>query len=114
MNWLIKIMLSSVAVLFSAYLLPGVYVDSFFTAIVVALVLSIVNTFFRPLFILLTLPVTIFTFGLFLLAVNAFMIMLAGNLVDGFRVSGFWSALFFSFVLSFLQSTFNNTEGSVK
>ncbi len=114
MNWLIKVILSSVAILISAYLIPGINVDTFFTAIVVAIVLSIINLFFRPLFILLTLPVTILTFGLFLIAINAFMIMLAGNLVSGFEVTGFWSALFFSFILSFLQSMFNQTEESTK
>ncbi|MCK5906325.1 MAG: phage holin family protein, partial [Flavobacteriales bacterium] len=104
MNWLVKVILSAVAVLFSAYLIPGIHVDTFFTAMVVALVLSIINLFFRPLFVLLTLPITLVTFGLFLIAINAFMIMLAGSFVDGFHVSGFWSALIFSFVLSFLQS----------
>ena len=112
MNWLIKVMLSSVAVLLSAYIIPGIHVETFFTAVVVALVLSVINLFFRPLFIILTLPLTVLSFGLFLLAINSFMIMLAGNFVDGFEVSGFWSALFFSFILSFLQSVFNNTDSA--
>ena len=113
MNWLVKVILSAVAVLFSAYLIPGIEVDSFFTAVVVALGLSIVNLFFRPLFVLLTLPVTIVTFGLFLIAINAFMIMLVGSFVDGFYVSGFLSALIFSFVLSFLQSIFGKTDDEI-
>ena len=110
MNWLIKIILSAVAIIVSAYLIPGINVDTFFTAVVVAIVLSIINLIFRPLFILLTLPVTIITFGLFLIAINAFMIMLAGSFVDGFHVSGFWSALIFSFILSFLYSMFGKSE----
>jgi putative membrane protein len=110
MNWLVKVILSAIAVLFSAYLIPGIHVDTFFTAVVVALGLSVVNLFFRPLFILLTLPVTVITFGLFLLAINAFMVMLVGSFVDGFYVSGFWAALIFSFVLSFLQSVFGQTD----
>lgn len=114
MNWLVKVILSAVAVLMSAYLIPGIYVDTFFTAVVVALVLSLINLVFRPLFILLTLPITIVTFGLFLIAINGFMIMLAGSFVDGFHVSGFWSALIFSFVLSFLQSVFSKTEEATK
>jgi len=114
MNWLVKVILSAVAVLFSAYLIPGIHVDTFFTAVVVALGLSIVNMFFRPLFVLLTLPVTIITFGLFLIAINAFMVMLVGSFVDGFYVSGFWSALIFSFVLSFLQSVFGQTDEVTK
>jgi putative membrane protein len=112
MNWIIKVLLSSIAVLLSAYLIPGMHVDSFYTAIVVALVLSVINLFFKPLFIILTLPLTVLTFGLFLLAINSFMVMLAGSFVDGFYVSGFWSALFFSFVLSFLQSVFNNADNA--
>lgn len=114
MNWLVKLILSAVGVLVSAYLIPGIYVDTFFTAVVVSLVLSFVNLFFRPLFILLTLPITLVTFGLFLIAINAFMIMLAGSFVDGFEVAGFWSALLFSFVLSFLQSVFGETEEATK
>ncbi len=114
MNWLVKVILSAVAVLGSAYLIPGINVDTFFTAIVVSLVLSIINLVFRPLFVILTLPITFITFGLFLIAINAFMIMLAGSLVDGFHVSGFWSALIFSFVLSFLQSVFGETEDATK
>ena len=110
MNWLVKVILSAVAVLFSAYLIPGIHVDSFFTAMIVALVLSIINLFLRPLFVLLTLPITLVTFGLFLIAINAFMVMMAGSFVDGFYVSGFWSALVFSFVLSFLQSVFGQTD----
>lgn len=113
MNWLVKVILSATAVLFSSYLIPGVGIDSFYTAIVVALVLSIINLVFRPLFILLTLPVTILTFGLFLFAVNAFMIMLASSFVDGFHVSGFFTALIFSFILSLLQSIFGLTDEAI-
>ena len=114
MNWLVKVILSAVAVLVSAYLIPGINVDTFFTAVVVALVLSIINLVFRPLFTLLTLPITFITFGLFLLAINAFMIILASSFVDGFEVSGFWSALIFSFVLSFLQSFFSKTDNAIQ
>jgi len=113
MNWLVKVILSAAAILFSSYLMPGVEIDSFFTAIAVALVLSIINLVFRPLFILLTLPVTILTFGLFLFAVNAFMIMLASSFVDGFHVSGFFTALIFSFILSLLQSIFGLTDEAI-
>ena len=114
MNWLVKVILSAVAVLVSAYLIPGIGVDTFFTAVVVALVLSIINLVFRPIFVLLTLPITFVTFGLFLLAINAFMIMLASSLVDGFHVSGFFPALIFGFVLSFLQSFFGKTDDAIK
>jgi len=114
MNWLVKVILSAAAVLLASYLIPGVAVDSFITAIVVAIVLSFINLIFRPLFVILTLPITIVTFGLFLIAINAFMIMMASSFVDGFYVSGFWTALFFSFILSFLQSVFGLSDETTK
>ncbi len=114
MNWLVKVILSAAAVLLASYLIPGVTVDSFITAIVVAIVLSFINLIFRPLFVILTLPITIVTFGLFLIAINAFMIMMASSFVDGFDVSGFWTALFFSFILSFLQSVFGLSDETTK
>jgi putative membrane protein len=110
MEWLVKILLSSIAVLASAYIIPGVEVESFTIAIVVAVVISILNMFFKPIFILLTLPITVLTLGLFLLLVNSFLVLIAANLIDGFRVSGFFSALFFSFALSILQTIFNKVE----
>jgi len=99
-----KILVSSIAVMVSANILPGVHIDNYSDAIVLAVVLSILNAFVKPVLLLLTIPLTIFTFGLFLLAINAIIILLAANLVDGFDVDGFWSALFFSVVLSLLTS----------
>lgn len=101
---LIEILLSAIAVVVLANILPGIYVNSFLTAIVVAAVLILLNLFVKPLLIIFTLPVTIFTFGLFLLVINALIIMICDALVSGFRVDGFWYALLFSVLLSILQS----------
>lgn len=99
-----KLVVSSVAVLIAAYLLRGVHVENITTALIVALCLAIFNTFLRPLLIILTIPITIFTFGLFLLAINAFIILLISRFIDGFTVDGFWWAFFFSIILSFATS----------
>lgn len=92
----------------AAYLLPGVHVTNFFSALITALVLGIVNVFLKPLLILLTLPINILTLGLFTLVINAFLVMLADLIVPGFRVDSFWWALLFGLVLwvinSFLSS----------
>ena len=87
-----------------AELMPGVFVNDYTTAIVVAVVLGFLNMLVKPILILFTLPVTIVTFGLFLLVINVIIIYMADSLVGGFSVSGFWSALLFSFFLSLLES----------
>ena len=104
MNWFVKILISSLAVMLSAWLLPGIQIDDYFTGIAVALVLALLNTFLKPLLVIITLPITVFTLGLFLLVINALIIMMAGNWISGFVVDGFWWALIFSFVLSFITS----------
>lgn len=91
-----------------AYILPGVHVDGFGNAILVALSLALLNQFVKPLLILFTIPATIFTFGLFLLVINALIILLADWIVrDGFEVEGFWWALLFSLVLTLVKSVLN-------
>ncbi len=108
MNILVNWLVSALAVLASAYLLPGVAVTSFVTALVAALVLGILNAFIKPLLILLTLPINIVTLGLFTLVINAGLIMLAANMVDGFTVNGFWWAVIFAIVLSIVNSVFGS------
>ncbi len=100
-NFLIKTLIVAAAVVLASYMLPGVAVDRFTTALLVALVLSLLNFFVKPILILLTLPVTIITLGLFLFIVNAIIIVLAGKLVAGFRVDSVGWALLFSLLLSF-------------
>ena len=106
MNLILRILLSAVAVLILAKILPGVGVDSYTTAIIVAIVLSLLNFIVKPILIILTLPVTILTLGLFLLIINAIIILLADYFIDGFQVNNIWWALLFSLLLSFLQSIF--------
>lgn len=101
-----KIFASALAVIISAYILPGVEVDDFLTAIIVAVVLALVNFFVKPLLVIITIPVTILTLGFFLLAINAFMILMVDSFVDGFTVDGFWWALLYSLVLSVVSSIF--------
>ncbi|MFY0687330.1 MAG: phage holin family protein [Cyclobacteriaceae bacterium] len=103
MNFIVKILLSSVGVLIVSYVLPGIDVQDFFTAVMIALVLAILNYIVKPILIILTLPVTIVTLGLFLLVINALIVLLASGMVDGFYVSGFWWALFFSLLLSLIN-----------
>lgn len=104
MNFLIKILITTVNAFILAHILPGIKIDSFFTAIIVAVVLAVLDAFVKPLLILLTLPATILTLGLFLFVINAVIILIAENFVDGFRVESFWFALLFSILLSFFNS----------
>jgi putative membrane protein len=110
MRLALKILVNSLAVIITAYLLPGVHVDGMLTAIIVAVVLAILNTFLKPLLILLTLPITIFTLGIFLLVINALIILLASRVVSGFVVDGFWWALLFSVVLSIINGIFESSD----
>jgi len=98
--FLLKILVSSFAVIIAQYLIPGVSVDGFLTAVLVAFVLAVLNAFLKPIIIVLTIPITLFTFGLFLVVINAFMVLITAHFVDGFRVDGFWWALLFSIILS--------------
>jgi putative membrane protein len=100
MNFLLKVLVSTFAVFISAYLLPGVVVEPFTTAIVVAFVLAVLNALLKPVLVVLTIPVTVMSLGLFLLVINAFIIQLAAYLVKGFEVASFWWALLFSVILS--------------
>ncbi len=104
MKTLLQIVLTGLIVLILSSILGGVYVADFFTAIVVAAILALLNLFIKPILLILTLPVTVVTFGLFLLAINAFIILMADWLIEAFRVDGFWWAVLFSILLSFLQS----------
>lgn len=96
----VNLLVSALAVILSAYILPGVKVDGFATAVVVAVVLGVANMFIKPILILLTLPLTILSLGLFTFVINAVLVLLVSNLVSGFKVEGFLSALLFSLVLS--------------
>lgn len=103
MNLIIRLLINALAVFVLAYVLNGVTVDGYVGAIIVAVVLSILNLLVKPILVILTLPITIITLGLFLLVINAIIILLADKLVDGFSVSNFGTAILFSILLSILQ-----------
>ncbi|MCL5113568.1 MAG: phage holin family protein [Patescibacteria group bacterium] len=110
MSILIKWLVSALAILVTAYLLPGIHIASFTTALVVAVVLGIINTVVKPVLLILTLPITILTLGLFTLVINAAVIILTSYLVPGFKVDGFWWALLFSIVLSVVNWFLNQLK----
>lgn len=104
MKYLLKILITTVNVFILAKILPHVEIRDFFTAIIVAIVLALLDSFIKPLLILFTLPATILTLGLFLFVINACIILIDAHYVKGFEVHGFWYALLFSMVLSFFNS----------
>ncbi|MDG1570947.1 phage holin family protein [Robiginitalea sp. M366] len=104
MKTVLRLLLTALAVVVLSNLLSGVSVDSYWIAVLVAVVLSLLNFLVKPLLILLTLPVTIVTLGLFLLIINALIILMADGLIGGFHVDGLWSALIFSLLLSLFQA----------
>lgn len=105
MNFLVRIIVSAAVAFGLSYLLrAGIHIDSFWTALVLAIVLAILNAFVKPILIILTLPLTLVTFGLFLFVINACIILLASKFIRGFSVDGFWWALLFSILLSLLTS----------
>ena len=134
MKFIVQLIISTLAVLISDYFLSGVEIlpnsyfktliadfqtyginisfvnSSFFTAFIVAAVLSFLNSVVKPIMVLLTIPITFLTLGFFLLVINALLILLAAKLVDGFHVDGFWSALLFSFILSIVTSILENIK----
>jgi len=103
-EFIIRLILSAVAVFISAKLLSGIKLESFGQAIMVAIILGIVNAVVKPILVFLTIPITIITLGLFLLVINALMIMLVDKILKGFVVKSFWWAFFFSIILSVLNA----------
>src|SRR5258708_2335181 len=104
MNILINWLVSTLAIIVSAYLLPGVHVESFVTALALAVVLGVINAFIKPIFLVLTLPINILTLGLFTFVLNALFILVAAKIVPGFKVDGFWWAFIFGIVLSLVNA----------
>lgn len=97
-------LLNAVALLIVAWILPGIVVSSFGSALIAALVLGLLNAAVKPLLILLTLPLTVVTLGLFLLVINALVFWLAGSILRGFQVDGFWWALIGAIVYSLVST----------
>lgn len=124
MNFLLKLLISTIAVIITAWFLDGVsignnqfittnspQVNKLITALLVAIVLTFLNSIVKPVLTLLSLPITFFTLGFFLLVINALMILFADKLVDGFKVDGFWTAFWFSLVLSLVSSILDQMKG---
>lgn len=120
MKLIIRLIISTIAVLVTDLLLSGVSIgdmgttNGFLTALLVAAVLGLLNTIVKPLLVILTLPITFLTLGLFLLVINAGLVLLADKLIDGFTVNSFWWALGFSLVLSIVQGILNALDGGSK
>ena len=110
MNILINWIVSAMAVFAAAYFLPGIHVVSFTAALVTASILGIFNAVLKPILIILTLPITLITLGLFTFVIQAFLVMLAARIVPGFEVDGFLWALILSLVLTIINSFLHSNE----
>ena len=103
MRLLLTWLINALALLALKYILPSITVDTFVTALIVALVLGLINTLIRPLFVILTLPVTILTLGLFLFVINGLLFWAVGSFVPGFHVAGFWAGVFGAIIYSIIS-----------
>jgi putative membrane protein len=112
-RWLIL----TISIMATPYLIHGITVESFFAAFFAAAMLGILNAFFRPIIILLTLPINILTFGLFTFVINALMLKMASGVIPGFHVNGFWAAVFGSLTISivnWLLTSFVSERGRIE
>lgn len=103
-NLLTYLLINTISIFAVSYILAGIQIDSFLTAVIVAVVMAVLNVTLKPLLILITIPVTIITFGLFLLVINVLVLYAAEALIGGFHIAGFWWALAFSLLVSFVNS----------
>ncbi len=110
MKFIMRIIVTSVIAFGLSYILKGIKIDSFWTAIILAVVLAVLNALLKPILIILTLPITVITLGLFLFVINAAIILLADKFIDGFTVDGFWWALLFSLLLSIVTAVLYKEE----
>jgi putative membrane protein len=104
MNFIIKILISAAIAFSLSKILSGVHIDSIVTALIFAVVLAALDAIVKPILVVLTLPATIITLGLFLFAINAIVILLAAKLIDGIKIDGFWWAMLFSIILSIFDT----------
>ena len=104
---ILRWILFALAIMFTAWIVPGITVANFLSAMLVVLIIALINIFVKPLLIFITLPINFLTLGLFTFVINALLLMLAGFLAPGFQVNGFWSALLGSLVLSLIGIAIN-------
>ena len=112
-RWLIL----TIAIIVTSYLLDGIQVSGFFSAFFAAAILGILNAFFRPFLLIITLPINILTLGFFTFVINAILLMMASGVIPGFEVAGFWSAVFGSLFISLISwfiTSFINGKGTVQ
>ncbi|MBO4807066.1 MAG: phage holin family protein [Paludibacteraceae bacterium] len=101
---ILKIFISSLAVYLTGWILPGIGIDNYLTAIILSIILGLLNTFVKPIMVFLSAPITLLTLGLFIFIIDAIIIEMASSLLDGFVVNGFGWAMLFSIVLSITTS----------
>lgn len=111
-NFLLTWLLTAVALIITSKVVDGIAIDNFSAAAIAVAIMGIVNAIVRPILVVLTLPLTILSLGLFLLVINAISLSLVSYLTPGFHVNGFWAALFGSIVLSFVSGMFNKFAGA--
>ncbi len=113
---MVRWLLVTISIIITSYLVQGIVVDGFWSAFFAAAVLGILNALFRPILLIITLPINIFTLGLFTLVINALLLKMVSGVVPGFHVYGFWSAVFGSLLISlvsWLLSSFIDERGKV-
>jgi len=112
MKLILKWLISTMAVMASAYIIPGIGVANFWAALWLAAFLAVINVVLKPILIVLTLPINILTLGLFTFVINAVLILLASSVIKGFMVAGFWWAMLFSIVLSIISYILHKMFGT--
>ncbi len=108
MGLLIRWLILTAAIIIASYLLDGIHISGFFSAFLAAAILGVLNALFRPVLIILTLPINILTFGLFTFIINALMLKMASSVIPGFEVQGFWTAVFGALIISFVSWLLNS------
>jgi putative membrane protein len=114
MGFLLRLFFTWLAIIIASYLLPGIHIRDYFSALIAAAVLALLDSFVKPILILLTIPITIVTLGLFLLVINALIVLAGAYFVEGFSVDSFWWALGFSLVVSIIVSLLETLDKKAK
>lgn len=110
-NLVTNLLVNTVSIFVVSYILSGVQIDSFVTALIVAVVMAVLNVTLKPLLFIITIPLTVLTFGLFLLVLNVMVLYAAAYMIDGFHIASFWWALLFSFLVSFVNGVLFGSGG---
>ena len=116
MGLLVRWLILTAAIMVASYLISGIVVNGFFSAFFAAAILGVLNVFFRPILLILTLPINILTLGFFTFIINAVLLKMASSVISGFEVHGFWSAVFGGLIISvvsWLLNSFINDQGRV-